>query len=152
MELVSTKFQYKILRKKWKKLKRVSPAIASAASSHAPSCRRCRCRIQVAGTKENLVGKKHSAFVLMTDRSGVKQPVGQKFLTNVAVVRYRVKGQEYQATHSRASSVARRQMSHVLCVQVACYKNKLSSWRSGIETDFDEVLQVRTSASAASFP
>lgn len=26
--------------------------------------------------------------------------------------------------------------------QVACYKNKLSSWRSGIETDLDEVLQV----------
>ncbi len=34
----------------------------------------------------------------MTDRSGVKQPIGQKFLTNVAVVRYRVKGQEYQVT------------------------------------------------------
>ena len=27
--------------------------------------------------------------------------------------------------------------------QVACYKNKLSSWRSGIESDLDEVLQVQ---------
>ena len=64
---------------------------------------RCRCRIT---QKANLAGAKHYVFVVMTDRSGVKQPVGQKFLTNVAVVRYRVKGQEYQATHSRASSVA----------------------------------------------
>lgn len=37
-------------------------------------------------------------------------------------MRYKARGQEYQ---------------------VACYKNKLSSWRSGIESDLDEVLQVQ---------
>lgn len=128
------------------------PGNATAASSRA-----CLHDVAVAAYKlhkQKKISLKQSIphFLLMTDRSGVKQPVGQKFLTNVAVVRYRVKGQEYQATHSRASSAARRQMSHVLRVQVACYKNKLSSWRSGIETDFDEVLQARASASAASFP
>ena len=39
----------------------------------------------------------------MTDRSGVKQPVGQKFLTNVAVVRHRAKGQEYQVGGARVA-------------------------------------------------
>jgi ribosome maturation protein SDO1 len=76
----------------------------------------------------------------MTDRSGVKQPVGQKFLTNVAVVRHRAKGQEYQVTPPSRSAGGR---GLVIRLQVACYKNKLSSWRSGIETDLDEVLQVR---------
>lgn len=50
----------------------------------------------------------HAVFLSMTDRSGVKQPVGQKFLTNVAVVRYRAKGQEYQVPppHSRCPPLA----------------------------------------------
>ena len=96
----------------------------------------------------------HAVFLSMTDRSGVKQPVGQKFLTNVAVVRYRAKGQEYQVPpptlavrHSRfmqAHAYSHGSISLALTpsLQVACYKNKLSSWRSGIETDLDEVLQA----------
>ena len=54
--------------------------------------------------------------------SGIKQPVTQVRLTNVAVVRYKTKGHRYE---------------------IACYKNKVLSWRSGVEHDIDEVLQSR---------
>jgi ribosome maturation protein SDO1 len=48
------------------------------------------------------------------------QPVGQKRLTNVAVVRLKKHGNRFE---------------------IACYKNKVLSWRSGVEKDLDEVLQ-----------
>ncbi|XP_022975304.1 ribosome maturation protein SBDS [Cucurbita maxima] len=48
------------------------------------------------------------------------QPIGQKRLTNVAVVRLK---------------------RHGLRFEIACYKNKVLSWRSGVEKDLDEVLQ-----------
>ncbi|XP_047341664.1 ribosome maturation protein SBDS [Impatiens glandulifera] len=48
------------------------------------------------------------------------QPVGQKRLTNVAVVRLKKRGIRFE---------------------IACYKNKVLSWRSGVEKDLDEVLQ-----------
>ncbi|PWA86528.1 Ribosome maturation protein SBDS [Artemisia annua] len=48
------------------------------------------------------------------------QPVGQKRLTNVAVVRLKKFGNRFE---------------------IACYKNKVLSWRSGVEKDLDEVLQ-----------
>ena len=54
--------------------------------------------------------------------SGIKQPVTQVRLTNVAVVRYKTKGHRYE---------------------IACYKNKVVSWRQGVEHDIDEVLQSR---------
>ena len=54
--------------------------------------------------------------------SGIKQPVTQVRLTNVAVVRLRVSGRRYE---------------------LACYKNKLIDWREGVERDLDEVLQSR---------
>ena len=54
--------------------------------------------------------------------SGIKQPVTQVRLTNVAVVRYKTKGHRYE---------------------IACYKNKVVSWRQGVEQDIDEVLQSR---------
>ncbi|KAJ9675134.1 hypothetical protein PVL29_024186 [Vitis rotundifolia] len=50
----------------------------------------------------------------------VQQPIGQKRLTNVAVVRLKKKGIRFE---------------------IACYKNKVLSWRSGVEKDLDEVLQ-----------
>ena len=53
----------------------------------------------------------------------VKQPIGQKRLTNIAVVRYK---------------------THGIRFEVACYKNKVFDWRSGSETDLDEVLQTET--------
>lgn len=53
----------------------------------------------------------------------VKQPVGQKRLTNIAVVRLKKAGNRFE---------------------VACYKNKVSDWRSGVEKDLDEVLQSQT--------
>ncbi|KAI3875348.1 hypothetical protein MKX03_027442 [Papaver bracteatum] len=55
--------------------------------------------------------------------STVKQPVGQKKLTNVAVVRLKKHGMRFE---------------------VACYQNKVLSWRSGVEKDVDEVLQSHT--------
>eukprot|EP00249_Psilotum_nudum_P011103 c22967_g1_i1 orf=99-1223(+) len=51
------------------------------------------------------------------------QPIGQKRLTNVAVVRLKKHGFRFE---------------------IACYKNKVLSWRSGVEKDIDEVLQSHT--------
>ena len=51
----------------------------------------------------------------------VKQPVGQKRLTNIAVVRYKTHGFRFE---------------------IACYKNKVFDWRQGSEQDLDEVLQT----------
>ena len=53
----------------------------------------------------------------------LKQPIGQKRLTNIAVVRLKRGGKRFE---------------------VACYKNKVTAWRDGVETDADEVLQGRT--------
>lgn len=43
--------------------------------------------------------------------------------TNIAVVKYKVKKARFE---------------------IACYKNKVVNWRSGVETDIDEVLQMAT--------
>ncbi|KAL1543745.1 ribosome maturation protein SBDS-like [Salvia divinorum] len=51
------------------------------------------------------------------------QPVGQKRLTNIAVVRLKKHGNRFE---------------------IACYKNKVLSWRSRVEKDLDEVLQSQT--------
>ncbi|KAA8538332.1 hypothetical protein F0562_027845 [Nyssa sinensis] len=51
------------------------------------------------------------------------QPIGQKRLTNVAVVRLK---------------------KHGIRFEIACYKNKVLSWRSSVEKDIDEVLQSHT--------
>ena len=51
------------------------------------------------------------------------QPVGQKRLTNVAVVRLRKHGQRFE---------------------IACFPNKVLSWRACVEKDLDEVLQSHT--------
>ncbi|CAJ1340607.1 unnamed protein product [Effrenium voratum] len=53
----------------------------------------------------------------------LKQPVGQKRLTNVAIVRMK---------------------SHGMRFEIACYKNKVLNWREGIEKDMNEVLQTET--------
>ncbi|KAJ2721014.1 hypothetical protein GGI07_004253 [Coemansia sp. Benny D115] len=49
------------------------------------------------------------------------QPVTKIRLTNVSIVRLRKGGKRFE---------------------VACYKNKVSEWRSGVEKDIDEVLQI----------
>lgn len=51
----------------------------------------------------------------------LKQPITQVRLTNVAVVRLKRKGKRFE---------------------LACYKNKVLSWREGNEEDLDEVLQT----------
>ncbi|KAH1213572.1 Ribosome maturation protein SBDS [Glycine max] len=51
------------------------------------------------------------------------QPIGQKRLTNVAVVRLKKHGMRFE---------------------IACYPNTVLSWRSGVEKDLDEVLQSHT--------
>ena len=48
-------------------------------------------------------------------------PVNQVRLTNVAYVRLQRKGKRFE---------------------IACYRNKLISWRNKIETNLEEVLQV----------
>jgi len=48
-------------------------------------------------------------------------PVNQKLLTNVSYVRYKRGGKRFE---------------------IACYPNKVQSWRKGIEKDLSEVLQV----------
>lgn len=53
----------------------------------------------------------------------ILQPIGQKRLTNVAVVRLKKRGNRFE---------------------IACYKNKVLSWRSSVEKDVDEVLQSHT--------
>jgi len=55
--------------------------------------------------------------------SRIKTPTNQKLLTNVAVVRMKKTGKRFE---------------------IACYKNKVLSWRQGIEKDLDEVLQSHT--------
>ena len=47
-------------------------------------------------------------------------PVNQVRLTNVAVVRLKKKGKRFE---------------------IACYCNKVVSWRNGVETDITEVMQ-----------
>ena len=55
--------------------------------------------------------------------SRIKTPTNQKLLTNVAVVRMKKAGKRFE---------------------IACYKNKVLSWRQGTEKDIDEVLQSHT--------
>lgn len=50
-------------------------------------------------------------------------PTNQKRLTNVAVVRLKKGGKRFE---------------------IACYPNKVTSWRNKVETDIDEVLQTHT--------
>lgn len=50
-------------------------------------------------------------------------PTNQKRLTNVAIVRLKKTGKRFE---------------------IACYPNKVTSWRSNVETDLDEVLQTPT--------
>jgi ribosome maturation protein SDO1 len=50
-------------------------------------------------------------------------PVNQVRLTNVAYVRLQKKGKRFE---------------------IACYRNKIVSWRNKIETNLEEVLQVAT--------
>ncbi|XP_050436269.1 ribosome maturation protein SBDS [Adelges cooleyi] len=55
--------------------------------------------------------------------SKIFTPTNQIRLTNVAVVRMKKGGKRFE---------------------IACYKNKVVSWRNGIEKDIDEVLQTHT--------
>ena len=51
----------------------------------------------------------------------INQPANQIKLTNVSIVRLRKAGKRFE---------------------IACYKNKVLDWRSGAETDLDEVVQI----------
>ncbi|KAL1140639.1 hypothetical protein AAG570_000569 [Ranatra chinensis] len=55
--------------------------------------------------------------------SKIFTPTNQIRLTNVAVVRMKKGGKRFE---------------------IACYKNKVLSWRSNVEKDIDEVLQIHT--------
>lgn len=49
----------------------------------------------------------------------IKQPVGIVKLTNVAIIKHKVKGATFE---------------------IACYKNKVIDWRNGLENKISEVL------------
>ena len=49
----------------------------------------------------------------------LKQPVGQKLLTNIAVVRLKKQNKKFE---------------------LACYRNKVTDWRNKSENDVDQVL------------
>jgi len=51
----------------------------------------------------------------------INQPSNQIKLTNVSVVRLKKGGKRFE---------------------IACYKNKVQEWRTGVETDLDEVMQI----------
>lgn len=51
----------------------------------------------------------------------LKQPVGMKLLTNVAVVKLKKQKKTFE---------------------LACYKNKVTDWRNKRETDVSQVLQI----------
>ncbi|GLB36588.1 putative SBDS protein C-terminal domain [Lyophyllum shimeji] len=51
----------------------------------------------------------------------IQQPSGQIKLTNVSVVRLKKGGKRFE---------------------IACYKNKVQEWRTGVETNLDDVLQI----------
>merc|ERR1711860_291677 len=68
------------------------------------------------------MGTTHCAHELCK-MSRINTPTNQKLLTNVAVVRSKKAGKRFE---------------------IACYKNKVLSWRQGIEKDLDEVLQSHT--------
>ncbi|KAF9457482.1 Shwachman-Bodian-diamond syndrome protein-domain-containing protein, partial [Collybia nuda] len=53
--------------------------------------------------------------------SKINQPSNQIKLTNVSIVRLKKAGKRFE---------------------VACYKNKVQEWRTGVETDLDDVLQI----------
>jgi len=53
----------------------------------------------------------------------LKQPVSQKRLTNITIVKYRSHGKRFE---------------------IACYRNKVRDWRDGKEHDINEVLQTTT--------
>ncbi|KAI8066505.1 ribosome maturation protein [Gongronella butleri] len=53
----------------------------------------------------------------------IQQPMSQIKLTNVSIVRLRKGGKRFE---------------------LACYKNKVMEWRSNVETDLDEVLQIHS--------
>merc|ERR1712013_630337 len=59
-------------------------------------------------------------FNRMGSRGGIKTPTNQKILTNIAVVKMKKCGKRFE---------------------LACYKNKVVSWRDGIEKEKEEVLQ-----------
>jgi ribosome maturation protein SDO1 len=56
-------------------------------------------------------------------QSNIFTPTNQMRLTNVAVVRMKKSGKRFE---------------------IACYKNKVVSWRNKVEKDIDEVLQTHT--------
>ncbi|KAI0757510.1 Shwachman-Bodian-diamond syndrome protein [Daedaleopsis nitida] len=51
----------------------------------------------------------------------IQQPSNQIKLTNVSIVRLKKGGKRFE---------------------IACYKNKVQEWRSGVEADIDDVLQI----------
>ncbi|KAJ1729237.1 hypothetical protein LPJ61_003621, partial [Coemansia biformis] len=68
-----------------------------------------------------VVVNKRAPPTVVAARGKIFQPSTKIRLTNVSIVRLRKGGKRFE---------------------LACYKNKVSEWRSGVEKDIDEVLQI----------
>ena len=79
----------------------------------------------------------------------LKRPQTQKPLTNVAVVRYKHKNKRSVVGLSQLVCAVIKHSKNTACLiafsfEIACYKNKVISWRKGAEKDLSEVLQTET--------
>ena len=106
---------------------------ASALSPSLPLCRRRRrfsCSSSTSTTPHRLSLSLCPFLSRKTrNKKNTSPPTGQKRLTNIAVVRLKRQGKRFE---------------------VACYRNKVANWRSGVETDLDEVLQTEAVFSSVS--
>jgi len=59
--------------------------------------------------------------IFTDEMSKIQQPSNQIKLTNVSIVRLKKAGKRFE---------------------IACYKNKVQEWRTGVETNLDDVLQI----------
>lgn len=63
-------------------------------------------------------------------------------MTNVSIVRYKKGGKRFEVRPLLRPLRSPELTFENLLVQIACYKNKVQEWRTGVETDLDEVLQI----------
>ena len=59
-------------------------------------------------------------------------------LTNVSIVRLKKGGKRFEVSHVILDKI----METHCFSQVACYKNKVQEWRTGVETNLDDVMQI----------
>jgi ribosome maturation protein SDO1 len=74
----------------------------------------------------------------------VSQPSGQVRLTNVAIVRLKRGGKRFEVAAYKNKARAREGEVAPFCPLTARPPQQVMNWRSKVETDINEVLQVPT--------